>query len=331
MKLTKSSAQLALALSLLSGTLAYAPNAAANAGEAEPVVVEEKKEQPAPVEEKKAVPVEEVEVKEEEQDAGPAVAIDGGDVTSDTTIDVSADGGTAISDASGGDGNFTFSDLGEVAPAAEEEEEGPRGVLGLFEELTGGDEVVVVGGDTAASGNGGTASAEANGGTIEVGDINSGGNSGATITVGDIGQAPEEAVVVEEPKKVVEAPKVVEQPKVVEAPKVVKAPKVVEVKAEAPKAVTVAAAADTDSGNTARVRNVRAAAADTSSDDTRSGRAARAARGGNAAEAEAVSGLPSTGTGAEVLGQSGINGGLAALAAVGAAVAGAFGFRRRSA
>ena len=34
-----------------------------------------------------------------------AVAVDGGDVTSSTTIGVSADGGVAVADASGGDGN----------------------------------------------------------------------------------------------------------------------------------------------------------------------------------------------------------------------------------
>ncbi|CAA9581288.1 MAG: hypothetical protein AVDCRST_MAG19-3967 [uncultured Thermomicrobiales bacterium] len=41
-------------------------------------------------------------------DDGAAVAIDGGDVTTSTSLDVSADGGVAISDASGGDGNFAF-------------------------------------------------------------------------------------------------------------------------------------------------------------------------------------------------------------------------------
>jgi len=37
-----------------------------------------------------------------------AVAIDGGDVTTSTSLTVSADGGVAIADASGGDGNFAF-------------------------------------------------------------------------------------------------------------------------------------------------------------------------------------------------------------------------------
>ncbi len=37
---------------------------------------------------------------------GGAVAVDGGDVTANTTIGISADGGVAISDASGGDANI---------------------------------------------------------------------------------------------------------------------------------------------------------------------------------------------------------------------------------
>ena len=39
---------------------------------------------------------------------GGAVAIDGGDVTTTTSIGISADGGVAIADASGGDNNFAF-------------------------------------------------------------------------------------------------------------------------------------------------------------------------------------------------------------------------------
>ena len=71
---------------------------------------------------------------------------------------------------------------------------------------------------TAAAGNAGTASANADGGTITVGDINSGGNQGTTITVGNVGEpAPEEpAPVAEEKPAPVEeekpAPVVEEQP-----------------------------------------------------------------------------------------------------------------------
>ncbi len=37
-----------------------------------------------------------------------SVVIDGGTVTSTTSLSISADGGTAIADASGGDSNFAF-------------------------------------------------------------------------------------------------------------------------------------------------------------------------------------------------------------------------------
>ena len=57
------------------------------------------------------------------------------------------------------------------------------GVLDLFEELTGGDDVVA--GDTAAAGNGGTASASASGGAVAIEDINSGGNTGNAVAAGD--------------------------------------------------------------------------------------------------------------------------------------------------
>jgi hypothetical protein len=87
---------------------------------------------------------------------GGNVAVDGGTVTNETTVDISADGGTAVSNANGGDGNIAVA--------------GSGGVIG-----NGGD---------AAAGNGGVASSEANGGTITVGDINSGENVGNTIVVG---------------------------------------------------------------------------------------------------------------------------------------------------
>ena len=37
-----------------------------------------------------------------------STAIDGGDLSASTSLTISSDGGTAISDASGGDGNFAF-------------------------------------------------------------------------------------------------------------------------------------------------------------------------------------------------------------------------------
>jgi hypothetical protein len=84
------------------------------------------------------------------------VAIYGGDVLNQTVIDLNANGGTAIADASGGFGN---------------------------EATTGGRNVDDV--DIASAGNGGVASAAANGGAISTGNINSGGNVGNAISVGD--------------------------------------------------------------------------------------------------------------------------------------------------
>ena len=40
--------------------------------------------------------------------------------------------------------------------------------------------------DIAAAGNGGTSTANADGGAIVIGDLNTGGNSGGSITVGDV-------------------------------------------------------------------------------------------------------------------------------------------------
>ena len=84
------------------------------------------------------------------------VTIYGGDVLNETVIDLNANGGTAIADASGGFGN---------------------------EATTGGRNVDDV--DIASAGNGGVASAAANGGAISTGNINSGGNVGNAISVGD--------------------------------------------------------------------------------------------------------------------------------------------------
>jgi hypothetical protein len=84
------------------------------------------------------------------------VFIDGGNVSNQTVIDLNANGGTAIADASGGFGN---------------------------EATTGGRNVDDV--DIASAGNGGVASAAANGGAISTGNINSGGNVGNAISVGD--------------------------------------------------------------------------------------------------------------------------------------------------
>ena len=84
------------------------------------------------------------------------VAINGGTVSNETTIDLSADGGIAVSSANGGDDNIAVGGNG-----------GPFGS-----------------GGNATAGNGGIAVAEANGGAITVGNINSGNNRGNTILVG---------------------------------------------------------------------------------------------------------------------------------------------------
>ena len=106
--------------------------------------------------------------------AQECVTIYGGDVMNETVIDINANGGTAISDASGGWNNTA--------------ETGGR---------HGGDGDAFT--DIASAGNGGVATAAANGGAISVGDINSGGNVGNAISVGDTHCA--EAVAAEAPKK----------------------------------------------------------------------------------------------------------------------------------
>ena len=85
--------------------------------------------------------------------SGGLVAIDGGNVTNTTTLTLSADGGSALSIATGGDNNGAGA--------------GNSGV--------------------ALAGNGGLANATANGGMIDLNDINSGNNRGNTIAVGGSG------------------------------------------------------------------------------------------------------------------------------------------------
>ena len=88
------------------------------------------------------------------------VAIYGGDVMNETVIDITADAGTAISDASAGSNNAASTGGGGF-----------------------GDATSVI--DIASAGNGGVATAAANGGAISLGDINSGGNVGNAIEVGN--------------------------------------------------------------------------------------------------------------------------------------------------
>jgi hypothetical protein len=88
------------------------------------------------------------------------VAIYGGDVWNETVIDLNANAGTAISDASAGSNNAASTGGGG-----------------------NGDATSVI--DIASAGNGGVATAAANGGAISTGNINSGGNVGNAISVGD--------------------------------------------------------------------------------------------------------------------------------------------------
>src|SRR5215218_6848021 len=83
------------------------------------------------------------------------IAVSGGRVSNETTLDLSADGGVAVSNANGGNGNAAAGGAG--------------GIFG-----NGGD---------AAAGNAGVAVASANGGMIDLDDINSGNNSGNTVVV----------------------------------------------------------------------------------------------------------------------------------------------------
>jgi hypothetical protein len=87
--------------------------------------------------------------------AQDCVTIYGGDVWNETVIDLNANAGTAISDASAGSNNVA---------------------------TTGGGSADT---DIASAGNGGVATAAANGGAISTGNINSGGNVGNAINVGD--------------------------------------------------------------------------------------------------------------------------------------------------
>ena len=105
------------------------------------------------------------------------VAIYGGDVLNETVIDLNANAGTAISDASAGSNNAATTGGGNGLDAL----------------------------DIASAGNGGVATAAANGGAISVGDINSGGNAGNAISVGDTRCAVAEFVP-EEAKKEEKAP-----------------------------------------------------------------------------------------------------------------------------
>ena len=81
-------------------------------------------------------------------DSGSTIIVNGGTSRNETNLDLSADGGTAVANANGGDDNVAV------------------GVLG-----------------SAEAGNGGDAAADASGGMIELGDVNSGNNTGNVVNV----------------------------------------------------------------------------------------------------------------------------------------------------
>jgi hypothetical protein len=123
------------------------------------------------------------------------VAVSGGTVQNATVLDIRADGGTGIGDASGGNGNLAAA-VGNDRERDNGNDNGngnnnrhnnnnrnnrndwsAESVLALEQRLLQT--------DTASSGNGGVASASADGGGVSIQDINSGGNAGNAISVGD--------------------------------------------------------------------------------------------------------------------------------------------------
>jgi hypothetical protein len=63
-----------------------------------------------------------------------------------------------------------------------------QSIAGLRDKFFGGDDAGT--GDIASAGNGGVATASANGGAVSIQDINSGGNAGNAIGVGDTWGGP---------------------------------------------------------------------------------------------------------------------------------------------
>ena len=268
MNVTRKFALLLIVVALVGSAFSFAPGASA---EAKPE--DDKKAEPAPVE-----------------DEGPVVTITGGDVSSETVIEIDADGGTAIADASGGDDNFAFVNDDEDVTVIEGEDRG--GVLGLRDDLLGlNQDVVIVEEDIAAAGNGGTATASADGGAISVGDINSGGNSGNSIVVGNVGSPDGDDDDGDDGKKVIEPAK--------------------------PVAHAAKPAKPASGGKVAAPKEIKVSKA-------RGGAGGGKAKGGKGGD---VAALPSTGAG--VAGVADTNGALLLLTVLGAAGAAGYGLRRR--
>jgi hypothetical protein len=119
------------------------------------------------------------------------VAVSGGTSINTTTLDVVADGGTAITDSSGGSGNLA-SGGGDGGGRNNNNHHNNNNNhnnnnhKNHFSSMSVQEfEDRLMQTETTSSGNGGVSNASANGGAIQIGDVNSGGNAGNAIEVGD--------------------------------------------------------------------------------------------------------------------------------------------------
>ena len=113
------------------------------------------------------------------------VAVSGGTVANETVLDVVADGGTAISDASGGQGNLAARADNNRRDNNRNNNNNRRNRNNWSAEPLSVFEARLQQTDTASAGNAGVATASADGGAISIGDVNSGGNVGNAISIGD--------------------------------------------------------------------------------------------------------------------------------------------------
>jgi hypothetical protein len=117
------------------------------------------------------------------------VAVSGGTDINTTTLDVVADGGTAITDSSGGSGNLAAGGGGNGGRNNNNHHNNNNNNnnhKNHFSSMSVQDfEARLMQTETTSSGNGGVSNASANGGAIQIGDVNSGGNAGNAISVGD--------------------------------------------------------------------------------------------------------------------------------------------------
>ena len=119
------------------------------------------------------------------------VAVSGGTVQNATVLDVMADGGTGIGDASGGSGNLAAVSGNDHDRNNNNHRNNNNNNNNNHNRNDWSAESVqsleqrLLQTETASSGNGGVATASADGGAVSIGDINSGGNVGNAISVGD--------------------------------------------------------------------------------------------------------------------------------------------------